>query len=246
MEVHAHTHTARKKWTHYFWEFLMLFLAVFCGFLAENIREHKVEKNREKQYMESLIADLKVDNQTLDKHISDIAKQLSMMDSMIVILNDPAMVVKNGGLLYYLGRVSQRFNELSINNRTFEQLKNSGNFRLIRNLHTSDKIMAYYDKLQVIRQVEAIYASEFTEYKKVAAKIFDPAVFRTMEQDDGAIIRTTTNPALRTNNTELLNELSVYAVYMNGSRRGLGRFEKELKERVGELINYLETEYHLK
>ena len=30
MEVHAHTHTARKKWTHYFWKFLMLFLAVLC------------------------------------------------------------------------------------------------------------------------------------------------------------------------------------------------------------------------
>ena len=42
MEVHHHSspapggsHTPRKKWTHYFWEFLMLFLAVFCGFLAE-------------------------------------------------------------------------------------------------------------------------------------------------------------------------------------------------------------------
>jgi hypothetical protein len=46
MEVHAHTHTARKKWTHYFWEFLMLFLAVFCGFLAENYREHYVEHQR--------------------------------------------------------------------------------------------------------------------------------------------------------------------------------------------------------
>jgi hypothetical protein len=34
MEVHAHARTARKKWTHYFWEFLMLFFAVFCGFLA--------------------------------------------------------------------------------------------------------------------------------------------------------------------------------------------------------------------
>ena len=22
MEVHAHAHTPRKKWTHYFWEFL--------------------------------------------------------------------------------------------------------------------------------------------------------------------------------------------------------------------------------
>ena len=41
MEVHHHTHTPRKKWTHYFWEFLMLFLAVFCGFLAEYQLEHK-------------------------------------------------------------------------------------------------------------------------------------------------------------------------------------------------------------
>jgi hypothetical protein len=42
MEVHHHAHTARKKWTHYFWEFFMLFLAVFCGFLAENQREHYI------------------------------------------------------------------------------------------------------------------------------------------------------------------------------------------------------------
>ncbi len=39
MEVHAHSSPAPggapgEKWTHYFWEFLMLFLAVFCGFLA--------------------------------------------------------------------------------------------------------------------------------------------------------------------------------------------------------------------
>ena len=51
MEVHHHAHTARKKWTHYFWEFLMLFLAVFCGFLAEYQLEHTIEHQREKQYM---------------------------------------------------------------------------------------------------------------------------------------------------------------------------------------------------
>jgi hypothetical protein len=59
MEVHAHTHTARKKWTHYLWEFLMLFLAVFCGFLAEYQLEHKIEKDRERQYISSLYEDLK-------------------------------------------------------------------------------------------------------------------------------------------------------------------------------------------
>src|SRR5215813_2913843 len=61
MEVHQHTHTPRKKFTHYLWEFLMLFLAVFCGFLAENQREHLVEHSREKQYILSLVEDVKTD-----------------------------------------------------------------------------------------------------------------------------------------------------------------------------------------
>jgi len=50
MEVHAHSHTSRKKWTHYFWEFFMLFLAVTLGFLVENQREHYIEHKREKEY----------------------------------------------------------------------------------------------------------------------------------------------------------------------------------------------------
>ena len=61
MEVHHHAHTARKKWTHYFWEFLMLFLAVFCGFLAEYQLEHKIEKEKGKQYIRSFYNDLKTD-----------------------------------------------------------------------------------------------------------------------------------------------------------------------------------------
>ena len=246
MEVHHHAHTERKKWTHYLWEFLMLFLAVFCGFLAEYKLEHTIEHQREKQYIRSLVADLKVDNQTLDLHIVNITRQLSMMDSMIVLLSNPDLIAKNSDQLYYLGRVSPRFGTLSINNRTFEQLKNSGNFRLIRDLNTSDKIMAYYDKLQQIRQVEDIYGSEFNEYKRVAAKVFDPAVFREMEQNDGSIARTNTSPPLQSNNTALLKELVMFCVYMNGSRRGLLGFEKDFQKTATELIDYLEDEYKLK
>src|SRR6185503_1625235 len=63
MEVHKHPHhvTHKKKWGEYFLEFLMLFLAVFLGFLAENFREHQVEKERAKQYILSFCEDLKKD-----------------------------------------------------------------------------------------------------------------------------------------------------------------------------------------
>src|ERR1051326_7937234 len=66
MEVHQHTHTPRKKFTHYLWEFLMLFLAVFCGFLAENFREGLVMKEKAHHYMENMVADLKGDIAAFD------------------------------------------------------------------------------------------------------------------------------------------------------------------------------------
>ena len=64
MEVHAHTHTPdshrEKKWTHYLWEFLMLFLAVFCGFLAENLRENRVEHKRTLLYANQFLEEIKL------------------------------------------------------------------------------------------------------------------------------------------------------------------------------------------
>src|ERR1700737_4759093 len=55
MEIHKHLHhvTHKKKWDEYILEFLMLFLAVFLGFLTENFREHEIEKERAKQYIQS-------------------------------------------------------------------------------------------------------------------------------------------------------------------------------------------------
>ena len=45
MEVHHHSHHP-KKWKEYLTEFLMLFLAVSMGFIAENVREKHTESER--------------------------------------------------------------------------------------------------------------------------------------------------------------------------------------------------------
>ena len=245
MEVHAHTHTPRKKWTHYLWEFLMLFLAVFCGFLAEYKLEHVIEHQREKQFIKSLIADLKSDQQILSQHILHVKTGIAMMDSVITILNTPSLIANNTGSLYYLARLGPRLNPLSTNNRTFEQLKNSGNFRLIRDISASNKIMTYYEKFPLIRLLESVNETEFNEYKKVAAKIFDPAVFIKMEGEKGEIKRTMENPSLRTTDYELLQELSVFSVYMDGTKKGILKADEELKMAGAELIAYLQNEYHL-
>jgi hypothetical protein len=59
MEVHHPHHLSHKKvWKEYFWEFFMLFLAVFCGSLAELQLEHYIENQREKKYVVQIQQDL--------------------------------------------------------------------------------------------------------------------------------------------------------------------------------------------
>ena len=246
MEVHHPHHvTHKKKWGEYLLEFLMLFLAVFLGFIAENIREHQVEKEREKQYIESLVADIKSDQQVITQHLQSVQSGLAMMDSMINVLNAPSQVDSNTGNLYYWARLSPRLNPLSTSSRTFDQLKNSGNFRLIRNMQTSNKIMSYYEKFPIIRLLESINETEFTEYKKVAAKIFDPAQFLKMEGSNDDIRRITDNPPLRNIDKELLQELSAFSVYMHGTKKGIIGNDETIKKSGAELLDYLQKEYDL-
>jgi hypothetical protein len=144
MEVHAHTHTPRKKWSHYFWEFLMLFLAVFCGFLTENQREHMVEQKREKKFIKSLVSDLEVDTSRLSFIVQERDLRASGLDSFVLLLNKsdaPAF----GRYLYYYNSVATRGGLFRFTpaDGTMQQLKNAGNLRLIRNAEVSDSIVAY-------------------------------------------------------------------------------------------------------
>ncbi len=247
MEVHKHPHhvTHTKKWFEYLLEFLMLFLAVYLGFVAENVREHRVEKERERQYIESMVADLQNDQEFLVQHIEHVKSGLSMTDSLIVLLNSPSLISSNTGQLYYFARLAPRLKPLAINNRTLEQLKNSGNFRLIRNISTSNKIMNYYEKLPLIHLLESINETEFTEYKRVAARIFDSNVFLKMEDENGDIKRLVGNPPLRNLDNELLQELSAFSAYMHGTKKTVIKTDIDLKAEGSELVEYLKKEYHL-
>ena len=138
MEVHAHSHdataaggTSRKKWTHYLWEFLMLFLAVFCGFLAENQREHMVEKEREKQFIRSLFFDIRADTARLNRIIAARNNREISLDSISILLNS-STVAEHSSDLYFLAVTATRATAFRFipNDGTMQQLKNSGAFRL--------------------------------------------------------------------------------------------------------------------
>ncbi len=89
MEVHAHSHTSRQKWTHYFWEFLMLFLAVTLGFYAENLREGILHKKEVKTNMRSLqeAARPSIILRDIHRYYQTIERILIQSRSIIIIMS---------------------------------------------------------------------------------------------------------------------------------------------------------------
>ncbi len=248
MEVHAHAHSGhgKKTWKEYFWEFLMLFLAVFCGFLAEYQLEDVIEHQREKQYIESLTSDLQDDIKNLDTTIVFEHVGIGELDTLIYLLDNTSLAKQNGDQLYYVARMGPRFQPFANNGRTFDQLRNSGGFRLIRNTVASNNIMGYYGQFSQIRLLEDNYNHEFDNFKRVAAKIFEPGILRRQEGADGEILRSNDNPKLRTYDADLLKELSFHTLQMNGSRRSRLIMLKNLETVAKELMAKLQKDYHLK
>src|SRR4030095_16401507 len=188
MEGHPHTHTARKKWTHYVWEFFMLFLAVFCGFLAEYALEHKIEADREKQYAISMVEDLKLDTAALNRIIQLRTNRLVILDSLSLLL-DETENSSNLSTLYYYSAITSRFGSLQFiyNDRTIQQLKNSGSLRLIRNKIVSDSITLYYGSIRRLENVQEREDRNFQDLKPYRLKIFDGLIYDKMVANDDRI-----------------------------------------------------------
>jgi hypothetical protein len=245
MEVHHHAHTSRNKWTHYFWEFLMLFLAVFCGFLAEYKLEHTIEHNRERQFITTMIEDLKSDTMQLSQNIQYRKSREAMCDSLIITLSDHK---DRGGDIYYYARNLTRPQYFSPNDRTLQQLKNSGALRLIRNLRVSDSIMAYDQHLRYLAILSEDERSIRDNFRDLIGIVFDGKTLYSQidTADYSNYNRPVGNPALFMNDASSINRLISYAQYLKTVVRGVRVRQERLKATAVHLLDFLQKEYHLK
>ena len=134
MEVHAHTHTSRKKWTHYFWEFLMLFLAVFCGFLAEYQLEHKIERDRAKELAGSLYEELREDSVNMAMKVQNRLRQEASLKWLMKYFKDSSLAhLSKTFSIHYLYGIHFRTPSLfEARTAMLDQLKNSGSLRYFK------------------------------------------------------------------------------------------------------------------
>ena len=248
MEVHAHSHTARKKWTHYFWEFLMLFLAVFCGFLAEYYLEHTIEHNREKQFIESLIRDIEADTAQLSTIKTFRLARIRSIDSLSNSLakNTSATVSLSGIQLLRDVRGHVAFYQ---NSGTLDQLKNAGGLRLIRIRKVVDSIEAYDQQIKKMVLRDAYETEEMRYTVRLSYKMIDGIVISGIYADTNYY----KNNRLRTELSKTIPFNSQYAgEYLNSlANYGFGVLtnmwlQENIRKKAENLLILIKDEYNLK
>jgi len=191
MEVHHHPDLShkKKKFREYLLEFLMIFLAVTMGFIAENIRERISDRSKEKEYIESLVQDLKADTAVARRTIEAITSQMYGLDTLEMLLTPE--VNKNDSAVYicYRQRLSiYNENTMNFSNRTITQLFSSGNMRLLKKQSISDQITGYYSEIKEVEAQKVFYLEYFHKCLDIYQEIYEFDSYHTKVNTRGEIV----------------------------------------------------------
>jgi hypothetical protein len=251
MEVHHHPDLShrRKKFREYFLEFLMIFLAVTMGFIAENIREKIGDRSKEKEYIESLVQDLKTDTALTARTIKSLTSQMYGMDTLEILLTPD--VNKNDSAVYICYRQqSSLHNEHAINfsDRTITQLFSSGNMRLLRDKSVSDQITEYYSEIKNVDSQKSFYTDYFHKCLEIYQEIYEFESYHSRINSKGVI----TSSEFVYGKVHIANtkaeDLKKYKSIIEFTKEIISSYRadiEELNNQASSLIQFLENEYSL-
>lgn len=247
MEIHRHTHTKRNNRTHYVWEFFMLFLAVFCGFLAEWQLERTIERHREKQFIHSLVEDLKRDTSQVRSYMLYNKFIRSYCDSVQQCVRNTD-IFKNSDSFYNYARELARFTRYYPTDRTIQQLKNAGNMRLIRSWNISNAITDHDSKTKFLAELDEQLNEQIIKYREYLIEFLDLSSYDRQNPVGSFMdinIQTRGNPGYITNDLKMAKMIYNQAFTLKVFLQAVESSANELIDNEIQLLNLLKMEYRL-
>ena len=235
MEVHHHPHVEKKNFKEYFLEFLMIFLAVTMGFFAESYREHISERAKEKEYMHSLSTDLESDSALINYTIIYNTTMYKADSTILHLLQRSNKNSKTLDSIYKLYPATTNFDTQINDPKTIEQLKSTGDYRLIKNKAVLDSIAKYYQYIAVTRTFRDEIQSQLQLTYNLSFKIFDLYSF-----DNNA-----GTPAGLTNDATLLKEYTNKLYNLATNYKMYNIFLQNIRSKSIVLNQLIKKEYHL-
>jgi hypothetical protein len=161
------------------------------------------------------------------------------------MLDDPAALAQRGSDLYYLARKATPPANIYPNDGTIQQLKSSGNLRLVHNKDVANSIMSYDQKMR-----KALFEMGDEVFMRITlreqlVKIFDNRVFIEMTTGE-TITKPAGNPALFSRDASLINEFTGDLLYIKRIHQSQAITSVQLLRQADSLLHLVNKVYRLK
>ena len=252
MEIHKHPHhvTHKKKWAEYVLEFLMLFLAVFLGFLAENQREHMVEHHREVEFAKQLYSELSDDSIVAANKIKTRLEKEIDMNYLVSFFKDSSLTALPHE--FYPAYTTSTY---LINTYAFEpkdgilsQLRNSGSLRYFKSIALQKllgDISVYINNLRYRNEQEYQYFA--SPLKPFLLKYYDWSWLDKLRKEDPNINLLDLINRYRKGNTTIESRILNLTSFNREEACNMILFYKQMlvSTRTLQLNNYIITNHQI-
>ena len=225
----------------------MLFAAVTLGFFAENLREHYVERHRERDYLAKIAQDLRADIRTMEKS-AELEQARLGAGKRLLELYSSGDYRRETADFYHQSRVFMLRSSFVHTNSGFLQVLHSGGMRLIRDQRILDAIQSYEFAVERYRGTQDLNDSQMADLRRFAADVFDTRVVNTMLAPDRKPLdlltyyrRPAGNPALMTDDEKVINRMMQF-VFTTQNLEGIRQSRlRDLREAATALVEMIEA-----
>ena len=216
------------NWNKLLLELLVVFLGVTAGFVLNNSRANKDNKEIEEKYIQSFIQNIDSNNVRLSETIAEDTIWLDLVGETLSEYEDGEAPIDSIPMLM---REVLSTSVISLNYNTYEDIKNSGHLHLIRNFEVKEKIVRYHKSIDNMEYVDGYYNTFFTDFiLPFAMKNMDIFHAKLLTQD-------------RKTYSSFFNHVGGYYTMRQQRTAVLEELFLEGKGLKKELVSYLESEF---
>lgn len=239
----------KKSWKAYLFEFLLVFTAVLLGFMADSFRENLEDRQKEKKYMRSLIADISGDYGLSKGIAASVSSQVLQIDTLEQLLNSATILFdeKAATRCYTLSGALMTFYSEFFHERTINQLLSSGSMRLIGDQDVADSIMAYYAYTKFLDDQRQLYITSVTSCNQAKYEVFDINWLRTKVTEDGVPVYMFDDETAKKLKSTGQNDLQRFTVQLENCKLVANNYASLLTgmaDKAERLYTYLSGIYH--
>lgn len=245
MEVHHHPqlHHEPKPWKEYLLEGLMIFLAVFMGFIAETIREGISDRSKGHDYIRSFVEDLRKDTANFSELIAFDKQKLAGLSNISSCYDSLSKDSRSAGCLVPIIKYSGYNRNEDFTDGTTQQLKNAGGFRLL-NKTDKDSIVSFDHATRSYLNFEStIFQQRQDVIREVDVKLLNFKADVILPSGYDSLKSSREVPLLFLNDRASLNEFfNDLVLYKRVHMTQMSKLGK-LKKQATTLIKYFEAKY---